>query len=281
MIKTPIKTLTHPVTGKTVRLGRRRPIARGPRFALRNYVMKAMPAPPLTCDYTKPAVSALANVYLNDTLGDCVCAGLGHVGGVLTGNAGTAPLIFTNDQIVFLYSAIGGYDPSQTQPDGSNPTDQGCDEQTALNYFQQHGLLADGSHKAQAWISIDGTNQAECMTALWLFENLFFGIELPDAWISPFPSASGFTWDVAGDPDPSNGHCVTGFAYNSKGVTIDSWGMLGTLTWPAIAKYASTIGSGELYAILSPDAIAKATQKAPNGFDVTQLAADIASMSPA
>ena len=267
-----VKTLVDQVTGKRIKLGRKRPVARGPRFKLNNYLMKAMPAPPPTCDYTPLAAVPLANVYLNDSLGDCVIAGIAHVDGVLTGNVGDAAT-FTDQQITVLYSAIGGYVP------GDDSTDNGCDEQTALNYFQQHGLLPDGSHKAQAWVSVDGSNTTECMTALWLFENLFFGIELPDAWVSPFPSNPGFTWDVAGDADPSNGHCVTGFAYDAAGVTIDSWGMLGKITWAAIAKYASTAGSGELYTILSQDAISKATQKAPNGFDATQLAADIESMT--
>ena len=54
--------------------------------------------------------------------------------------------------------------------------------------------------------------------------------------------------------------------------------MLGALTWPAVAKYASTANQGELYAVLSRDILFKATTKSPGGIDWSQLVADIESM---
>ena len=53
----------------------------------------------------------------------------------------------------------------------------------------------------------------------------------------------GFVWDVAGPANPDNGHCFVGVGYTDIGVVIDSWGMLGTITWAAIAAYATTTGS--------------------------------------
>jgi len=266
-----IKTLTHPVTGQTFRLGRVRPKAVGPRFRLKNYLKLSMPAPPATCDYTGPASMSLSNIYENDTLGDCVIAGMGHVDGVLTANAGDQA-VFTNSQIIALYSAIGGYVP------GDPNSDQGCDEQTALNYWQQNGMLPDGSHKIVAWMAVDATSQVEVRTALWLFGNLYFGLELPDDWVNPMPSGPGFTWDAAGSPDPDNGHCIMGAAYDVDGVTIDTWGMLGKLTNAAITKYAVQSAGGELYTVLSQDWISSVTSKAVNGFDISQLSADLDSM---
>ena len=90
----PIKTVHHPASGKTFKLGRKRPVARCPRFALKNYLTRSMPAPPATCDYTKSAAAALSQMYDNDTLGDCVIAGMAHVVGVLTGNVGPKPFLF-------------------------------------------------------------------------------------------------------------------------------------------------------------------------------------------
>src|SRR5580658_6278069 len=182
----PVKTIEHPVTKRTFRLGRKRPVARCPRLSLSNYLTRKLPAPPAELSYTKPAAAALAEVYENDTLGDCVIAGMAHVVGVLTGNAGGPPFLYTNQQIIGLYSAIGGYVP------GDPATDQGCDEQTALNYWENHGAPAGSTHKIAGWLSVDGSDPTEVRTALWLFENLYFGMELPDAWISPMPSSSGF-----------------------------------------------------------------------------------------
>ena len=231
-----------------------------------------MPSPPASCDYSVNASAALSQMYGNDTLGDCVIAGIGHLIGTFTGNAGVAPFIFAPEQIISLYSAIGGYVP------GDPSTDQGCDEVTALNHWQNKGAPI-GHHKLAGWIQVDGSNPEEYRTALWLFENLFFGMELPDEWVSPFPSAPGFIWDAAGPPDIANGHCVVGVGYGASGVTIDSWGMLGTLTDAAVDKYAVPVSAGALYTVLSSNSLAAATLKAPNGFDWSQLAADFASMS--
>jgi len=275
----PIKTIQHPATKRGFRLGRTRPVARCPRLSLSNYLTRKLPEPPATVDYIKPAATALAEVYENDTLGDCVIAGMAHVVGVLTGNAGGSPFLYTNKQIIGLYSAIGGYIP------GDPSTDRGCDEQTALNYWENNGAMpphsapsGGDSHRIAGWLAVNGADPSEFRIALWLFENLYFGMELPDEWINPMPSAAGFTWNAAGPPDPDNGHCVAGVAYNSHGVTIDTWGMTGTITDAAIAKYATRGASGELYTVVSQDGINKATQKAPSGFDWSQLVADFDSM---
>lgn len=265
-----IKSITL-ADGRHVKFGRRRPVARAPRLSLANYLTKQLPPPPASADYTAKAAKAIAQMYDNDTLGDCVIAGMAHVVGVLTGNAGPSPFIYKNQQIVELYSAIGGYVP------GDPATDNGCDEQTALNYWENNGAPA-GSHRIAGWLAVNPADPEEYRTALWLFENLYFGLELPDAWINPFPSKAGFVWDVAGNPDPNNGHCVVGVGYNQQGVTINTWGMTGLITNAAIALYASKSAHGDLYTVVSRDALSKVTQKAPNGFDWSQLVADFDSM---
>jgi len=265
-----VKSLIHPATGRTVRFGRKRPVARYPRLSLRNYLMKSFPQPPASVDYTPNAAASLSNIYDNDTLGDCVIAGIAHVVGTLTGNASPGnPYLYADSDIIALYSAIGGYVP------GDESTDNGCDETTALAYWQNNGAPV-GFHQIAGYLAVDPANPEEYRAALWLFENLYFGLELPDEWVNPFPSESGFVWDAAGDPDPNNGHCIIGAGYDAVAgtVTVNSWGMLGTLTDAAIAKYAAQSANGQLFTVISQDAIASATEAAPNGFDWTQLVAD-------
>lgn len=254
----------------THRLGRNRPIAHGPRLRLSRYLHAAvLPAAPASVDYTPAAHAALVQMYKNDQLGDCVPAAMAHLVGLFTGNAGGPPVLYTDQQVVALYSAIGGYVP------GNPNTDQGCDEVTALNYWTQHGAPA-GSHQVAGWLAVDPTNVAEVKAALWLFENLFFGIELPDTWTQI--QSSGFVWDV-GTPNPSNGHCVCGVGFNAAGIQVSTWGMIGTLTWAALARNVGLHSSGgELYVVLSQDSIAKATAKAPSGMSWTQLVADFAAI---
>jgi hypothetical protein len=266
------KTITRP-TGATFRLGRNRPIARGPRLRLSRYLTRAvpLPLPALPIDYSPAADAALQQAYLNDRLGCCVIAGMAHVVGVLTGNANAGvSTIYTSDEIVAQYGAIGGYKP------GDPATDQGCDEQTALSYWTEKGFpdAAGNAHKIAGWLAVDGHDIAELQSAVWLFENLVFGIELPDAWINPMPAGDGFVWDVAGDPNPENGHCFVGYGATQSGILIDSWGMEGTITYPAIKKYATTAGSGELYCVISRDGMSKAWGKCPAGVNFTQLVAD-------
>jgi hypothetical protein len=268
-----LKRVPHPTLGTFV-FGRRRPVARCPRLSLKNYLTPSvLPTPPALVDYSTDALPALTQLYLNDQLGDCVIAGIGHLEGVFTGNAsGGRPVVFASAQIIQAYSAIGGYVP------GNPATDQGCDEQTALNYWQQKGFPGGNQHRIAEWIAVNGADESECKIATWLFENLLYGVELPDAWINPFPSANGFTWPVVGAPDPNNGHCVVSFGYDGIGSQIDTWGLRGTVTWQAIAAYTANSDGGELYTVLSPETIVRAKQRAPSGVDWAQLEADMAKM---
>lgn len=271
MTTTP-RAIHSPHHGHSVRLGRNRPTSR-PKLHLRNYLAPGtLPTPPSSCDYSAKAAATLADIYENDTLGDCVIAGGYHVVGVETGNAG-AEYHATKQQITRDYSAIGGYVP------GDSATDQGCELPTALAYWQKNGF-ANGT-KLLGHLAVDASNAHEVMLALYLFENLYFGIELPDAWVSPFPSGPGFTWGVAGAADPQNGHCIMGVGYDTSGVAIDSWGMLGKLTWAAAAKYAVPHAGGELHVMLTPDQLQKGQAKAPNGIDWDALVADFGSLGGA
>ena len=267
----PVKTITRH-DGKRFRFGRVRPKAFGPRLSFRNYLMRAPAITiPETCDYRLAAVNALGNMYGNDVLGDCVIAAMAHQVGVFTGGAGNE-FIFTDAQIIALYSAIGGYVP------GDSSTDNGCDPTIAWNYWRDVGAPA-GQNQITAWMAVNAADPVEYRTALYLFENLGLGLELPDAWISPFPSASGFTWDLAGAPDPNNGHEICAAAYGMNGVIIDTWGMTGLMTDKAIAYYLGSAEGGMLYTCISPETINKARGKAPNGFDFTQLTADFQALA--
>jgi hypothetical protein len=266
-----LKELFAPHLNRTVKMGRVWPRALGPQLSLRTYFrgVKRLPAAPANKDYSGKALSVLRNIYLNDSLGDCVIAGGYHIVGTETGNAGDL-FKATNTQLIKDYSAIGGYVP------GDKSTDNGCDEITALNYWVDKGF-ANGV-KVAGYLSVDPSNEQEIKTALYLFENLFFAFDLPAKWVSPMPEADGFVWDTAGPPVKKNGHVVAGVGYDKTGVKFDSWGLFGKLTWAAIAKYCAKTAHGGLYVILTPDQIRKGQKKAPNGLDWTALIKDFNSL---
>ena len=257
----------------TFKMGRTRPAPyRKLHFA--SYAGPSLPAPPAFVHRGKAALPCLSNVYANDSLGDCTAAGAGHIMGIWRGNAGNNDPAPTADQVIQFYSQTTGYVP------GNPATDQGGDEVTVLNSWKDKGFFADGSGKIAAWVNVDATNPVEVRQAIWLAEAVYFGVELPDAWVSPMPQTSGFIWDVAGDPVPQNGHCFIAGSYdaNSRGPILDSWGEFGIITWEAIAKYASG-QSGELHAAFSLDCINRASQKTDSGFNFAQLIADCAAFA--
>ena len=189
--------------------GRIRPRPHAPRLALANYLRMhppALPPYPLELDYAFKGSPAIHQMYLNDQLGDCVPAGAAHLIGSWTGNAGS-PAIFTAGAIKTAYANFSG---------GAYPVqDSGCDEEFALNYWAAKGFAPDAPnpHKIVAWVSVDATNRWQVKMALWLFGGLMSGAEIPDAWVNPGPEGDGFTFDVAGPPNPSNGHCLTHFGH--------------------------------------------------------------------
>lgn len=261
-----MKEIFSPSHNRTVKLGRKRPVAPAPRMKLARYLQHALPAPPATCSYSDKALSVLSDIYGNDMYGDCVIAGGYHMVGVETGNAGKL-FTATMSQIIADYHAIGGFDPNDPQH-----TDNGCDEDTAINYWTSHGF-ANGT-KLLGSLSANAASRTEIMQGIYLCENALICMELPDAYVNPFPAGDGFVWDVAGPPVPENGHAITAVGYNTRGVIVSTWGMVGILTWEALAKYAVRSAGGSVNIVLTPDQLSKGQTKAPNGVAWIDLIAD-------
>ena len=268
-----MRTIQHS-RGAAVVGGRKRPAPPKPgdpkRLKLSDYLSKdvaKLPSPPSSCDYTSKASAALAQVYLNDRLGCCVIAGFYHVLGCATGAVRGSPFVATDAEILADYEAIGGYNPADPK------TDQGCDEYSALQYWHEHDA-ADGS-TVDSFIQLDASSLLELRLGCWLFGAVYWGIELPDGWISPSFPSPGFVWDVAGDPDPNNGHCYVSPGYDSSGFLVSTWGMMGRKTNAAAQKYASPDAGGQAYAFVSTDWVDATSKLAPNGIDWDCLRQDL------
>jgi hypothetical protein len=54
--------------------------------------------------------------------------------------------------------------------------------------------------------------------------------------------------------------------------------MNGKITYTAMAKYAVATAGGQLFTVITPEVISRATQRAPNGFDFNQLMTDFVGM---
>ncbi len=83
-------------------------------------------------------------------------------------------------------------------------------------------------------------------------------------WIVP---PQGPTGDAA--PNPQNGHCIPAVAYDQRNLYVVTWGAVKSMSWPFYVAYAD-----EAFAVLSKDFLKAG--KAPEGFDLGQLTADLA-----
>jgi hypothetical protein len=264
-----MKEVYIPHLGHTVKLGRRRP-ARPPLHRMAKYIdLSMLPPAPDATDYSAKAMAAIAQMYLNNKLGCCTVSGAYHILGVTSGNATGTPFLATDAEIEGDYSAITKYVP------GDPSTDQGADENDVIAYYRTTGF-ANGV-KILGSVGGDATNLELTKQSICLFENQYLGMELPAPWIgADMPTGNGSVWDVAGDPDPDNGHCVVIVGYNAQGVLIVTWGMLVLLTWAAYTKYCVPSAGGDSYIWLLPDQVAQGQNTTPNGVAWNTLIEDFA-----
>jgi len=235
-------------------------------LCLASYTTAALPVPPPSFDLT--AKVKAWGMMDNDQIGDCTCAAAGHLLMEWTANAKKKMFTPTDKQIVAAYSAVTGYDPVT----GSN--DNGAQEIDVLNYWRQSGIAG---HKIGAYAALEPSNHNHVMDSVYVFEGCYIGVQLPisaqaqtqnhQPWSVP---PGGTTGD--GKPGSWGGHAVPVVAYDSRGVTVVTWGALQVMTWSFWASYCD-----EAYAILSNDYL-DGKKKAPQGFCMRQLQQDLADL---
>lgn len=183
---------------------------------LRKYLAAELPPRP----YQKNWLVGIPSIpmYKNDTLGCCVIARMAHqldLWSYLT----TGKIIgFADDDIISMYSAIGGYVP------GDPSTDNGCDMLTAMNYWRQNGFAGRKDLAIEAFVSADPSSPTEFMDAIWLFGSGAIGVQLPIAVqsTSGWPAPPNLTGDWT--PGSWGGHDIDPAAYFAGNQIVESWG---------------------------------------------------------
>jgi hypothetical protein len=241
----------------------KKPARHDPRtLQMANYL--GLPPVPPARDWTTKAASAWG-MMLNDRIGDCTCAALGHLIQAWTANAGPKEVTLPDKAIIAAYEAVGHYRP------GHPDTDQGAVELDVLKYARKTGI---GGYKTEAFVALEPRNHGHVEAAVDLFGGAYIGLALPASaqkqrtWSVPPGGATG-----AGAPSSWGGHAVVVVAYDARGLTCITWGAPKRMTWSFWDAYCD-----EAYAILSR-IWAPEKKIAPSGFDFAALAGDLKSVT--
>lgn len=254
------------INGELLRLGKNERVIDRRTLKLSNYLPKVIAAPPAEVSWiTKLEAAEPIPMYLNDRIGDCVVAAAGHMEQQWNFYAGH-PFQPSNDDVLRAYEVVGGYDP------GNPSTDNGTNMLAFLKYWRKIGLAG---HTIAAFLSVDWTNDDEVRQAIYLFGNLYIGVQLPisaqgkNEWIVP----DGGIYTSAGEPGGWGGHCVPLVAASPKTRTCITWGSTLKMSHNFLQDYGD-----EAFCVLSQDWLDK-TGLSPTALNFTQLMADLAAIT--
>lgn len=194
-----------------------------------------LPAPPLQSNWY--ADIGAWEMLGNDLVGDCVEAAILHQILQITSyvSPGLAPLPTQAEALAF-YSAATGYDPTKTDADGNNPTDQGSyvlGPGGVLDYWLKTGVVCGGVlNKPSAFMQITRPNPIEWMQAINTFGSVLLGIQLPEAIVSGDTVPD--VWSTSSGP-VAGGHEIIAVGYDS---TVPTEVRFNIISWGA--RYAAT-----------------------------------------
>lgn len=245
---------------QTMRLGKR-PVKHDKRtLQFASYLdmdAAALPAVPTSRSWSKKT-SSTWGLMLNDNLGDCTCAAIGHAIQCWTANESheSTP---TDAMILAAYEGSCGYKP------GDPSTDQGGVEIDVLNWWRNHPV--DG-HKIDAYMALEPHNHSHVKAAIDLFGLVYVGAELP------ISAQTQNIWSVTSGyesaPNSWGGHAFICIDYSPNYVTCVTWGQLKKMTWSWFDRYIV-----ESYALLAQAWVLKVGGDSPSGFNYSTLKNDL------
>jgi len=205
----------------------------------------ALPPIPTTYDvddqFTAPKYVIMndPNMFMNDIYGDCVMAYRAH------------HTLRLEDFEQFIQIPITDNDVKTQYFLETGGKDTGLNMLASLNLWRQKGWSAAGQiYKIHAFASVDFKNHKEVMTAIFLFNGLCSGLQVPNSAMDQFSKKQPWVV-VADDGGIDGGHAVYTVAfkdivgYNEIGPVVVTWGQKQQVTWAFWDKYFD-----EVYAII-------------------------------
>jgi hypothetical protein len=246
---------TNAVIDSKRRLGKLPPKFDKRTLTLPGYIEKRrLPKVPKTHALSKKTLSAMGGrvgMMLNDVLGCCTIAALGHSHQAWSVYGGK-PWRPTDDEIVEAYDRVNGGE------------DNGAYMLDVLNMARKEGI---GGNRIFAYVSINPLNHDQVRTAHYLFGNLYFGANLPVS------AQDQKVWDVVegngSEPGSWGGHAMNAWDLTPTGLVVPTWGAMQRMTWAWWDRYVD-----ECYTILEEDYVGE-DKRSPQGFSLAKLAKDL------
>jgi hypothetical protein len=241
-----------------LKLGKGAPKIDSKRLMLRDYLTSALPPPPKAVDWTKGSATNFGYM-LNNDLGDCVIAAIGHAIQIWSLNVGTE-ITVPDSQIEHYYEIWAGYVP------GNPNTDNGYVIVDALNKWRAQKF--DG-HTLIGYADPDLGNQEHIKQSVALFGVVDSGLALP------VTAQTQDVWEVVGDGKTGNSapgswglHSAIIVGFAPFGPLFLSWGETIPASWAFAATYCD-----ELHTLLGGRWLLNGP--APSGFRMNALLADL------
>ena len=232
-----------------------------PRVKLASHLtMAALPPTPAVVDYAARVKSW--PMYLNDRLGDCTCAGIGH--SVQAWTAYAKGLVTLPDSAILnLYERMG-YVP------GNPATDNGAVEQDVLAEVQKNGV---GGRKILAYAQVNHQDRAEMKAALNLFGSVYLGASMPQSAMNQ--TNAGQPWSPVPGSPIEGGHCFVIQRWDDSPAPIQvvTWGQMQKVTDGWWEEYGT-----EAWVIITRDWL-NGAGKSATGLDLMQLGDDFAGVT--
>jgi len=243
-------------THKGGKLGKLKPVGHSDTLLFNSALSKAiLPALPPSVAWESKVTSW--NMLLNDQLGDCVEAAIGHTIMTMTSQASSI-VIPTDNQIQDAYSGITGYVP------GDPSTDNGTVMVEALAYWRNNGIAND---KIVGWASVKiDSDLIEFRHAIALFGTVLVGFNFPQSAMDQFNY--GQPWSIDMTSPLIGGHCVAVSEYDNQRLVCETWGALQPMTLGFLPYYAD-----EAYVVITQDWI-ESNKRSPSGYNISVLTGD-------
>lgn len=241
--------------------GRPHPVETHPRVFLDDYMaFSALPTAPPTVD----RLTKVPNwpMYMNDQLGDCVEACVGHQIQAVTSYASTEVTV-PDSAVLKLYEDAAGYVP------GDPSTDNGTVIQDALQVWHDSGVQG---HTIAAFAELSNLSWPKLKQCLYLFGTVHLGINCPQSALDQFDMGSPVWSYQAGSPI-AGGHAiplqkVTPYTGVKGILSVVTWGESIRMTTKFASEYIE-----EAWVVLTHDWVAQNGNDI-DGFSYSQLQAD-------